>query len=238
MFLATSSSTHPRSRMKERIDQRAVRTKELLVNAAEQLFAEKGLEGASMRDVTSLAQVNLAAANYHFGGKEGLYREVVSRQMVWVSEQRLALLEKARSEQSIELWVEAYFVPALERIRVHGEKGKMFIRLLSRTLFEDPTVSAPLIRDLFEPVNRKFAEALKEMIPELDETNLFWCMHFALSVLQNTLMHYSVLEDYAPNLFNEDRIEELRRRLVMSAVSIIRSYQDNPDQSMPPGYGE
>ena len=51
-------------------------TKERLLTEAETLFAKKGFEGVSVREITSKAQCNLAAVNYHFGNKKNLYLEV------------------------------------------------------------------------------------------------------------------------------------------------------------------
>lgn len=52
-------------------------TKDRILGAAEELFAQHGFAGTSLRQVTSLAAVNIAAVNYHFGSKEGLYATVL-----------------------------------------------------------------------------------------------------------------------------------------------------------------
>ena len=50
-------------------------TKQRLLDAAEVLFAEKGFDGVSIRELAAAADVNVAAVNYHFQGKQNLYRE-------------------------------------------------------------------------------------------------------------------------------------------------------------------
>jgi AcrR family transcriptional regulator len=52
-------------------------TRQSILKAAIDLFAQKGFEGASVRAIVSKARVNQAAINYHFKGKEGLYLEVL-----------------------------------------------------------------------------------------------------------------------------------------------------------------
>ena len=47
-------------------------TKDKLMDAAERLFARRGFHGASLRDITAAAGVDLAFVNYHFGSKKGL----------------------------------------------------------------------------------------------------------------------------------------------------------------------
>ena len=48
-------------------------SRQRLLDAAERLFAEHGFHGVSLRTITAEAGMNLAAANYYFGGKEGLF---------------------------------------------------------------------------------------------------------------------------------------------------------------------
>jgi AcrR family transcriptional regulator len=56
---------------------RGARARERLLAEATRLFAEKGYAGTSTREICLAAQANVAAIHYHFGGKEGLYREVL-----------------------------------------------------------------------------------------------------------------------------------------------------------------
>jgi len=48
-------------------------TRAALLRAATRLFAERGFDGTSLREVAQAAEVNLAMVSYHFSGKEGLY---------------------------------------------------------------------------------------------------------------------------------------------------------------------
>ena len=56
-------------------------TRESLLDAAESLFAEHGIQASSLRMITQRAGANLAAVHYHFGSKEGLVRAVFSRRL-------------------------------------------------------------------------------------------------------------------------------------------------------------
>ena len=90
-------------------------TKERILGAAEELFAQQGFSGTSLRQVTSRAEVNIAAVNYHFGSKENLVNEVFRRRMDDMSAQRLEMLRKAREEapDSLEAILAAFVQPAL-----------------------------------------------------------------------------------------------------------------------------
>ncbi len=52
-------------------------TRERLLQAAERLFAERGFKHVTVREICRVARANVAAVNYHFGDKLGLYREIV-----------------------------------------------------------------------------------------------------------------------------------------------------------------
>jgi len=52
-------------------------TRERLIEAAEKLFAQQGFKRVTVRAICRAARANVAAVNYHFGDKIGLYREVM-----------------------------------------------------------------------------------------------------------------------------------------------------------------
>lgn len=76
-------------------------TQTRILDAAEELFMQHGFGGASMRMLTAKAGVNLAAVNYHFGSKEGLYFAVL-QQLLSATFERFPLLDAARKGESAE----------------------------------------------------------------------------------------------------------------------------------------
>src|SRR5688572_16347201 len=60
---------------------RAEKTERKLTDAAQRAFADHGFEAASVRDIARTAGVNSALISYHFGGKEGLFEEVIDGTM-------------------------------------------------------------------------------------------------------------------------------------------------------------
>src|SRR5271166_6534149 len=93
-------------RMIERPD-----TKTRILDAAEKLFGEKGFDATSLRDITTEADVNLAAVNYHFQSKESLIEAVILRGAGPVNDRRLAMLEATGPKASVEQIVEAFVGP-------------------------------------------------------------------------------------------------------------------------------
>src|SRR3954468_14580279 len=72
-------------------------TKELILDTAERLFAERSYSSVSLREITAEAKVNLAAVNYHFGSKDALLLAVFKRRAVDLNRERLNLLREAES---------------------------------------------------------------------------------------------------------------------------------------------
>ena len=68
-------------------------TKALILEATERLVAEHGFESVSLRDITNDAKVNVAAVNYHFGSKEGLFRSVFERRAIMLNAARMEALD-------------------------------------------------------------------------------------------------------------------------------------------------
>jgi AcrR family transcriptional regulator len=71
-------------------------TRERILKAAQRLFADRGYKDTSVRAVVTRARVNQAAINYHFGGKDELYREVLRATLRALTEQQLAHAEEQR----------------------------------------------------------------------------------------------------------------------------------------------
>ncbi|MCA6454520.1 MAG: helix-turn-helix transcriptional regulator, partial [Chitinophagaceae bacterium] len=58
--------------------------KQHILNAAIELFAEKGFEGSSIRDLAARADVNVAMVNYYFGSKEKLFETIVEHRATFM----------------------------------------------------------------------------------------------------------------------------------------------------------
>src|SRR5688572_30283560 len=97
-------------------------TRERLLDASERLFAEKGFRSASVRDITRESSCNIAAVNYHFGGKSNLYREVFLRRLRSMRKLRLDAIETALSQAGkdatldflVEAFANAFVAPLVE----------------------------------------------------------------------------------------------------------------------------
>jgi len=109
-------------------------TRERILGAAETLFARHGFAGASLRQVTAAANVNLAAVNYHFGSKDNLIEEVFRRRLDELNARRLAALAAAtaKAELDLEDVLAAFVRPALE-LSLDQPDDHAFMRVLARS---------------------------------------------------------------------------------------------------------
>lgn len=78
-------------------DSAAADTRERIFLAAEQLFAERGFDGVSVRDIVQTADVNLAALSYHFGSKSELLLSVFRKRTKELNRERLTRLREAEA---------------------------------------------------------------------------------------------------------------------------------------------
>jgi AcrR family transcriptional regulator len=138
-----------------------------LVAHAERLFAERGLEGVSLRDVSKAAgQANHSAAQYHFGDRRGLVAAVYEARMIHISERRSrrldALVAEGRADDLSGL-VEAFVAPLVE---VVAEAGGWYGRFLARTRWDNLALVVLADLPLAESVRRaerQIARALADL---------------------------------------------------------------------------
>src|SRR5882724_5380853 len=111
--------------------------REKLLDVAEKVFAEHGVDGCTIRSITTEAGVNVAAINYYFRSKEDLYQEVVKRRQSPLIEERLRRLEecinKARGKKPMVRDILRSLVePSIQLCFEHPH----FARLSSRLRFD------------------------------------------------------------------------------------------------------
>jgi AcrR family transcriptional regulator len=169
-------------------------TKDRILGAAEELFAQFGFAGTSLRQVTSRADVNIAAVNYHFGSKENLVNEVFRRRMDEMSEQRLTRLREAQENHpgDLEPILAAFIQPALALTL--DRHGSAFVRVLARAYAEKNDRLRKFLSDNYGQVLREFAKALAPCLPELGKEDLYWRMDFIAGALTYAMADFGLIK--------------------------------------------
>ena len=170
-------------------------TKDRILGAAEELFAQFGFAGTSLRQVTSRADVNIAAVNYHFGSKDNLVNEVFRRRMDEMSAQRLAQLKTAMAEHpgALEPVLAAFVEPALALAQDrHG--GAAFIRVIARAYAEKNDGLRKFLSDQYGYVLRDFAKAIAACVPGLSKEELYWRLDFLSGALTYAMADFGLIK--------------------------------------------
>ena len=201
----------------------AFSTKDRILGGAEELFAQHGFAGTSLRQVTSRADVNIAAVNYHFGSKENLVNEVFRRRMDDMSAQRLARLEAAQREHPCELdaVLAAFVEPALALAQDrHG--GAAFIRVIARAYAEKNDSLRKFLSDQYGHVLREFARAIATCVPGLSKEELYWRLDFLAGALTYAMADFGLIKRPA-NVAEATHRERAARELIRFAAAGFRS---------------
>lgn len=170
-------------------------TKDRILGAAEELFAQFGFSGTSLRQVTSRADVNIAAVNYHFGSKENLVNEVFRRRMDDMSAQRLSALKIAIKQHPGELEpiLAAFVEPALA-IAQDRHGGGAFIRVVARAYAEKNDGLRKFLSDHYGHVLREFAKAIAGCLPGLTKEALYWRLDFLAGSLTYAMADFGLIK--------------------------------------------
>jgi AcrR family transcriptional regulator len=161
-------------------------TKDKLLDAAERLIAEHGYAGTSLRQIISVAGVNLASVHYHFGSKEELLDAVVMRKAEPVNHQRLALLDRYEAESKgrpvpVARILEAFLTPMAKA----AAQQPQFVRLMGRIVAEG--LLRTVIEKNFHALLARFTAALRKSSPALSDEEFQWRMIFMQGALAHTM---------------------------------------------------
>src|SRR4029453_12380238 len=135
-------------------------TRERLLSTAERLFAERGFSKVTIREICKNARANVAAVNYHFSGKKGLYDEVV-RSAIKTMQSTTDSIREAGSGQAAEEQLTAYVTIFLKR--VVAARDSWIHQLMMREL-SDPTPALDLVlKKVVQPRMAYLREVLSSM---------------------------------------------------------------------------
>lgn len=182
-------------------------TKNKILDAAEKLFADKGFNGTSLREITSQAEVNLAAVNYHFGSKKELIKAVMSRYMNELSPRLESALITICNEEKQPTLVEVFsaFVEPLLALNHFKENGTSnFLQLLGRGYTDSQGFLRWFLTTRYPVVIDSFITAVHKAYPELSTEEMFWRLHFTMGTIVFTMSSSDALMDIAKNDFNKN----------------------------------
>jgi len=198
-------------------------TRQKLLDAAENLFADNGLEAVSIRDIATEAEVNVAAVNYHFQGKDKLYQEVL-RQVMNRKQTRYveALNQKmANGPADLEHQLQTFYRTHFEDTLKHRSGGN-FLKLLVREIHHGSPLSIAPMKEFILPMWEHLGLAIKKAIPSLSQDQLLWI----LGSLHGQLIHFTMRWHKSQFSCPHDSAPQVVQELFPSLADDVDTYID------------
>lgn len=145
-------------------------TRDRILKAAERLFAERGYDATSVRAIVSRARVNQAAINYHFDGKEGLYREVLRAAFRGLTEDQLAHADDAAGlprEEALAAFVRRQLHPLSAR-----DEASRYMRIFNWETVRPTPVFRKLMSEEATPFMGLTVDLVRRFLPDADQRSL------------------------------------------------------------------
>jgi AcrR family transcriptional regulator len=192
-------------------------TKDLILEEARKQFSEKGFVGTSVRDVCDAVGANVSAIKYHFGGKEGLYRECFfyhGRESLQRAEKYLTksnTVEEAKLR--LKLFAEEFIKDGLE----NSQTTRMICREIEN--------QNPIIQDIFETTFLKTYTLFVEFFSDAQNKGLIrndLSAQFITSIIFNSLTASMRADHVAEKHFNLTlKSSEYRDQFINNIVAIM-----------------
>ncbi len=142
-----------------------------LLDAAERLFAEQGIEATSARAINAAADLSPAALHYHFGNKERVIEEVLHRRIGELGERRTEMVADVLAkglEMDSKRLVEMVVLPQADFALGPGKPGRWYIRFIARLFTEKPQLMLDFVEASFGEGSREFDAMICAAAPSMD----------------------------------------------------------------------
>ena len=159
--------------------------KSRLINVAGEYFAERGYDAVGIREICQQAEANVAAVNYHFGDKRGLYVACLRHAQTC----RVDELTPPQwpAEFSPEDKLRAFIRSALES-KLDTSRPRWHLELMLREMARPTDACREIVEDYIRPMANTLGEILRELMPGSTWNERSWLIGF--SVISQVLFYY------------------------------------------------
>ena len=147
--------------------------RQLILDAAEELIARQGVEGVSLRAINAAAGVSPGVLHYHFGSREVLVTELISRHMEQLVEQRGRMLDVLQPQQHPDIRdiVATLVTPLAELARGEAADGRRYVRFIAR-LYADRSPILDEVSRRYQEVHQAYPALLARALPHQTAADL------------------------------------------------------------------
>ena len=198
-----------------------------LLDAAEQLFSERGFDGCTLRDIADRAGVNQGMIHYFFRTKENVFREAYFRRGADITANRLRLLdeEEARADgQPIKLarLLEIFLRPAYD-VATSGPSGRAFLRMQARLQLDNSPFSQEIRQALYDESSQRFVQAFARSMPGVPYEEVHWRFTFLRGAYQYVLANTGRLEAISGHRLSGEAFQQALHYLLPFLEAGLRS---------------
>jgi AcrR family transcriptional regulator len=189
---------------------------ERILDAAEQLFAEYGYHGFTLKDVAARVGVSSTLIHYHFKGKESIYEAVWARKAPVSVRNRLEAMRRYADEVgdnvtvegALHAWIDADLNAQIEHEEQWIAFGKIAAQANSAAGW-----GAEKMTNYFNPVVLALIDLLRKAMPDCDEETIFWGYHFVSGAMTHNMARTGRLDDLSHGLCSSDDFESIRQHM-------------------------
>ena len=215
------------SQQNDVVDSPVGSVRDRLLDSAEQLFAERGFDGTSIRDLAAAAGCNIASVNYYFGGKEKLYIEIWRRHLLLLRDSRIASIDKVLSksegkpvlEDLLRSFAYSFIGPLLDE-----SGGPRLIRLMAREMLNPHLPASMLGDEVIMPTLSAIQEALAKACPGLPQSKVPLVVFSLIGQLLHTIRIKTMLHLADDDVLAMFEPAEVIDHIVAFSAAGIRAY--------------
>lgn len=201
-------------------------TRERILDAAEELFAEHGFDGVTVRQVTRKANVDVALAHYYFGTKRGLFNSVFLRRAAILNDARLKAIDDFQINPgpggaTIEGFIQAFLDPVIERWAKGGPGWKSYLAIVAQ-VNNTPKWGGETMARYFDPVIHRLIDALRGIMPGAHDIDLYWSYQFLSGTLTLTFAETGRIDRLSSGLCHSSDYQAVRDRMAPFAAAGFR----------------
>ncbi|UFZ03144.1 TetR/AcrR family transcriptional regulator [Bradyrhizobium ontarionense] len=199
-----------------RAEQRATTVK-LILDTSEELFAQLGYFGVTIKDVADKMGIHPALIHYYFEGKKALFDAVFERRVAYAVAVRTAELDayeaKVGDRPTVEGALRAYYDGAFE-VYLNDEDGWRHFGRIFAQVNNAPGYGAEMMDTYFDPLVLRLIRLLRKALPDASPEDLFWSFQFTSGAYSLVLSRTGRIDRLSDNLCASDDFAAVRERFV------------------------